>query len=795
MRYIHIFVSSTFSDMHRERDLLHQVAGLINRDIYSQGYQIILRDLRYGIDTANMDDEKAIEKKVLSECFEAINQCQLFVLLLGNRYGSVFEDLSVPQLYLPNHELEGKSVTHLEVDYGMLKIDQKHIIAFERKFAGDLSVLPPQYRENETGAAKKQNLVDSLLHRGCYHFDTYSAGLENGRFVIDEYYFLKHGRGLIEQMVSDYIRQQQEHSTDENTSAIESICYETLSEVLIQEIDKKVAIFPDNYKQTARDLMLLRIQNFLHQQDYDRINRLGASGNVIQEYRRTLIANLPDDFIRLLQEICGCISSVVDPTLDVFNLLQIVASASKTALSQIGGISLREIMKLANHEELPVGLTCMKWMVFRNEIGGLNYNQHVLAQRALACFLEKGVLLTASPTGYSFVDKHIAAVLCGLTPQYEEIIWTYTAVNFWYLPDPVRAWIAMLETDRYDLGLTCLQTIQLDKRFDERLHSFVETNHAAGGTIIPLKKFANWMIEQSVEEVYILYILQLCCWIVNSGEELLADQQYQQWIVPFYQEIYNRYYEKHRNELTAAGLFLLWYIDNEVVLAPSALHPSSRLAGQMENADDLADAVFGLFMCHDLSQPEGLKEYLRMVRILIPYLSGLDSFIQLLRMATVRGWSYRDCLCKNLILMVFGNEVLKKEALIRILDAVMCIRCEEGTALTAIVATNQHLVEYAYNLEDDDFCISALHILHDIVSFETRMRRTEWCCWSAIISSDIINGLYRHYDDAVVREIACIQDELNYVEFEELAEKDEASLREVEEMYMYFHNTGTSSSY
>lgn len=35
MRYIQIFISSTFSDMHRERDLLRQIAGLVNRDILS----------------------------------------------------------------------------------------------------------------------------------------------------------------------------------------------------------------------------------------------------------------------------------------------------------------------------------------------------------------------------------------------------------------------------------------------------------------------------------------------------------------------------------------------------------------------------------------------------------------------------------------------------------------------------------------------------------------------------------------------------------------------------------------
>ena len=777
MRYIQVFVSSTFSDMHRERDLLHQIAGLINRDIFDQGYQVILRDLRYGIDTANITDEKEVEKKVLSECFETINQCQLFVLLLGDRYGSVFEDLSIPQIYLPNRELEGKSVTHLEVEYGILKIEPKNIIVFERTFLGDRAVLPLQYQENETGITKKQKLMDSL---GCY-IDTYSAEMKNGEFVIDEYYFLKYGQGRIQQAVSDYI-QQTNQSGIECTPKTDPFFSEALSNVLSREIDKKTTNFPDNCREVARELILLRIQDLLNQEDYDRINQLGAGGDVILEYRRALIADLPENFIDLLREICRCISAVVGPELDAFELLQILASGQKTVLSQMGGISIQELSQV-KHKKYADCSTLEQWLNFRYESSG-TYCPQSPSQRALAYFLKKDILLSHTNEGYLFKDTCVVDLLCESSPvEFQDRMWSYIAEIFWYLPDPIDAWVALLTTSRYDLCLSCLKNIALDDRFTSRFLGHTVGIRTAKQTILLLEKFIYWMIEHSTEEVYILYTLQLCKQIANCEEDSRANNQYQMWIEPLYQRICRQYLKKHPHDLTTAGLFLLWHIDNEVWLETCKLPMLPAITKYNECANDLSTAILDLFYCHDLSKPEGLKEYLHMVSILTQYWGQLDQFISLLQAATVHTKAYWSSLCENLLLMTFGNEVMESDNLIHILAAVMHIHCDPDSELTAIEALNRNLIEYAYSREDYELCISVLQIVNDIVSTETKLRRTEWCRWSSIISCDIVDRLLQLTNDAAVREIAVIQENLMFAEPEELDEMDEAFLREVEEYY------------
>ena len=774
MRYIHVFVSSTFSDMHRERDLLHQIVGLINRDISDQGYQVVLRDLRYGIDTANIEVEKEVEKKVLAKCFEAINQCQIFVLLMGGRYGSVFEDMSIPQLYLPDQELAGMSVTHLEVEYGMRKIKPNNIVAFVRKFSGNPSSLPISYQENEAGIAKQSELLERL---NCYT-DVYSARMTDGEFVIDEYYFLKHGQGVIQRLIDSYIHQQEQLAV-ENTSVSVDSYSEALSSVLHHELQRKSAEFPEQYREFMNELTLWRIQTLLHLQDYERIKQLGSDGNAILEYRKNLIAELSNDPLELLREICCCIAAVVEPKLDVFELLLVLAAAQQTELSQMGGISIHELMMLIKQEKHPKVQTLEEWLSFRHESSGTRFRQSP-SQRAMACFLENQILLSHTDEGYMFLDNQIAKLLCKkISDELNSRISSYIASIFWFLPDPIGAWVALLDTSRYDLALSCLKAVALDERFTNRFLDCVVEVHAAEQAVILLEKFICWMIEEGVEEAYILYILEVCCWIMNSCDDALYDQRFRLWIEPLYQRICCRYFKKHRDVLDVAGRFLLWHIDNEVVLE----HLDLPLSEQMEDTDILADAVLNLFRRYDLSQPEGLKAYLSMVNILTSHLDQLEPFIRLLRAAAVRTKAYWNILCENLLLMTFGNEVLESEKLIQILASVMCIHCQADSTLTAIEALNQHLVKYASRLENDDLCISALHIVYDIVLTETKLRRTEWCSWSRAISCDVIDKLYRLTDDTVVQEIAILQDELMFAEPEELSEIDASSLREVEKYY------------
>ncbi len=86
-RAIRVFVSSTFTDMQGERDVLARRTFPELRARYEQhGATFAEVDLRWGI-----TDEEAARGLVLSTCLAEIDQCRpFFVGIIGQRYGTVF---------------------------------------------------------------------------------------------------------------------------------------------------------------------------------------------------------------------------------------------------------------------------------------------------------------------------------------------------------------------------------------------------------------------------------------------------------------------------------------------------------------------------------------------------------------------------------------------------------------------------------------------------------------------------------------------------------------------------------
>lgn len=113
------FISSTFQDMHAERDMIQNIVQpAVNQKFNEQGEYILFSDLRWGIDT--MTD--STERRILDSCFDEIDSCKpYFIVLIGGRYGWVPSD----DLVLPYKERFGdvdilnKSVTELEVLYAL----------------------------------------------------------------------------------------------------------------------------------------------------------------------------------------------------------------------------------------------------------------------------------------------------------------------------------------------------------------------------------------------------------------------------------------------------------------------------------------------------------------------------------------------------------------------------------------------------------------------------------------------------------------------------------------------------
>jgi energy-coupling factor transporter ATP-binding protein EcfA2 len=90
-----VFVSSTFSDMHAERDYINRLVfpELRSRCIRHE-IEFVGVDLRWGV------TEKEIEQRgALSVCLDEIKRCNFFVSLIGDRYGWIPVPENIPQKF------------------------------------------------------------------------------------------------------------------------------------------------------------------------------------------------------------------------------------------------------------------------------------------------------------------------------------------------------------------------------------------------------------------------------------------------------------------------------------------------------------------------------------------------------------------------------------------------------------------------------------------------------------------------------------------------------------------------
>lgn len=120
-RVIRVFISSTFRDMHEERELLvKQVFPDLRRICAERFVTFTEVDLRWGI-----TEEQAAEGKVLPLCLEEIHRCRpFFIGLLGERYGWIPETMPQEVMdrepWLKEHVGSRTSVTELEILHGVL---------------------------------------------------------------------------------------------------------------------------------------------------------------------------------------------------------------------------------------------------------------------------------------------------------------------------------------------------------------------------------------------------------------------------------------------------------------------------------------------------------------------------------------------------------------------------------------------------------------------------------------------------------------------------------------------------
>jgi len=180
-RQIRVFISSTFRDMQRERELLVKRVFPELRRICTQRFVTFTEvDLRWGI-----TEEQAAEGKVLPLCLAEIERSRpYFIGLLGERYGWIPD--AMPQavidseVWLKEHIGQRTSVTELEILHGVLNNPKMadHTFFYFRD-PTYLNSVPENERgnfvtEDEKSREKLQDLKDRIRRSGLPVLENYA---------------------------------------------------------------------------------------------------------------------------------------------------------------------------------------------------------------------------------------------------------------------------------------------------------------------------------------------------------------------------------------------------------------------------------------------------------------------------------------------------------------------------------------------------------------------------------------------------------------------------------------------
>ena len=151
-RQIRVFISSTFRDMMRERDLLVKgVFPALRRKCATRFVTFTEVDLRWGITEA-----QANEGQVLPLCLAEIERSRpYFIGLLGERYGwipdTIRPDILAREPWLREHVQGRTSVTELEILHGVLNDPAMHGLAFfyfrDPAYSADPALTPDERRD------------------------------------------------------------------------------------------------------------------------------------------------------------------------------------------------------------------------------------------------------------------------------------------------------------------------------------------------------------------------------------------------------------------------------------------------------------------------------------------------------------------------------------------------------------------------------------------------------------------------------------------------------------------------
>ncbi len=197
-----IFVSSTFKDMHFERDAIQEVTlPRVKSEAIQYGESISFCDLRWGINTGDLDSEEG-SRKVLDVCLDEIDRCKPpMVVILGDRYGWI-PAIELTQNAADRKEMTSEdvrkaleiddlniSVTALEIAYGALSNveRQNNTLFYFRHFESDQPEdCAPEDNEHEAKLDALKAKIEKLTGGHLKHYTVrWNAEEERLEGVID----------------------------------------------------------------------------------------------------------------------------------------------------------------------------------------------------------------------------------------------------------------------------------------------------------------------------------------------------------------------------------------------------------------------------------------------------------------------------------------------------------------------------------------------------------------------------------------------------------------------------------
>ncbi|MBM3321505.1 MAG: DUF4062 domain-containing protein, partial [Candidatus Eisenbacteria bacterium] len=147
-----LFFSSTFRDMHAERDLLRDDAFLeLNERLRGRRHELNVVDLRQGVETGRFKDEAERELVVLQVCLNEIDRTRPFLVgLIGDCYGWIppAERMEAAARAAGfSADVVGRSVTELELLYAFVRDPEQRGRSRIYIRAMDYAGMPEEVRE------------------------------------------------------------------------------------------------------------------------------------------------------------------------------------------------------------------------------------------------------------------------------------------------------------------------------------------------------------------------------------------------------------------------------------------------------------------------------------------------------------------------------------------------------------------------------------------------------------------------------------------------------------------------